>query len=360
MIDGISRWNFKTLSRSKDPQVVDLSDKQRGKVEKYEKALVIASESKVAAPYISNYFVKEGIVAEFQDGLVIEKPAGNIEYARNRAVHGEEAAVVAYRAAISELGVLPENRREELVLGIVAGNPGNIPSPCGNCRDVMIDGFGVDDGFEIVSGTAEGGLAMVVPMDMFTFDPQDQVDINSRSRKKVVDSLGMSKNDFLEIVSRTLKEGKRLANDAYATPTVKPERKYYATIATDKKLFHGAADVMVDYHPIHALRDAIRQARRENDSSMQSIVVVAEEPNVKPDVMYMDRQHSVEFKLQGELDSGHEKNPPVFLVGHDDGGKITTVHKTSINEWLPFAFNPRNFGPEFLQFLGDFYKGRGK
>lgn len=247
-----------------------------------------------------------------------------------------------------------------VILGIIAGNPGNVPSPCGNCRDVMIDGFGVDENFEIVSGTADGGLAMVVPMEMFTFDPKEQVEINLRNRKKISDALGMNKNDFLEIVSKTLKEGGKLANDAYATPTVKPERKYYATIVTENKLIYGAADVMVDYHPIHALRDAIRQARRENNTSMQSIVIVAEEPNVKPDVMYMDRQHSVEYKLQGELDSGHEKNPPVFLVGHDGKGKVTTVHKTSIDEWLPFAFHPRNFGPEFLQFLGDFYKGRGK
>ena len=353
-VSGIGTWDFKTLSRGKSPQVIDLLGEQQGKIERYKKALIVASESNVANPQFSKYFVKESVIT---DDHVI--PAGNIEYGDRQAIHGEEAAVAAYRAALSSSKIPPRGKSNDLVLGIIAGNPGNIPAPCGNCRDVMIDGLGTN--FEIVSGATDGGLAVVVPMDMFTFNPQEQIDINSRKRLEVSNGLGMSKGDFTAIVSKTLKAGKWLTNDAYSTPTVIPERKYFATIVTDHNLFHGARDVMVDYHPIYALRDAIRQARREDDSSIQSVIVVAEDPNINlPQVMYKDRQHLVEFNLQGELIREREKDPPVFLVGHDEKGKITTVHKTSVKEWLPFAFSPRNFGDEFVKYLGGYHKNRVK
>ena len=76
--------------------------------------------------------------------------------------------------------------------------------------------------------------------------------------------------------------------------------------------------------------------------------------------MYLDRQHTGEFHLAGELVNGVEKDPPVFLVGHDEKGKITTVNKTSVKEWLPFAFNPRNFGDDFVKYLGGYHKNRVK
>ena len=345
-------WDFKTLSREKSPQVIDLSSEQQGKIERYKKALIVASESKVSDPKFSQYFVKESVITDTHT-----VPAGNIEYGFCQAIHGEESAVAGYRSALS---LTPsESDNKDLVLGIVAGNPGNIPNPCGNCRDVMIDGLGTN--FEIVSGAANGGLAMVLPMEMFMFDPQQKIDVNSKKRLEVSNSLGMSKSDFHEIVSRTLKEGKRLTNDAYSPPSVNPERKYFATIVTEHNLFHGARDIMVDYHPIYALRDAVRQARRINDSSVQSIIIVAEDPNINlPDVMYKDRQHLLEYNLQGELVSGNEKDPPVFLVGHDEKGKITTVHKTSVKEWLPFPFNPRNFGDDFVKYLGTYHRNRLK
>ena len=351
-VDSTQTWDFKTLSRGKSPQIIALLSEQESRIPQYKKALIVASESKVSNPKFSQYFVKESVITDTHT-----VPAGNIEYGFCQAIHGEESAVAGYRSALSL--VPPESDNKDLVLGIVAGNPGNIPNPCGNCRDVMIDGLGTD--FEIVSGAADGGLAIVLPMDMFTFNPQEQIDINSRKRLQVSDRLGMSKGDFNEIVSRTLKEGKRLTNDAYSPPNINPERKYFATVVTDHNLFHGARDIMVDYHPIYALRDAVRQARRENDTSVKSIVIISEDPNINlPQVMYKDRQHLLEYNLQGELISGNEKDPPVFLVGHDDKGKITTVWKTSVKEWLPFPFNPRNFGDEFVRYLGAYHRNRVK
>ena len=352
-INRTATWDFKTLSEGKLPhQIIDLSDEQQIRIPKYNEALITAAASTVSSPKFSQYFVKESIGSGSHSAI----PAGNIEYGLCQAIHGEESAVAAHRSRLSSLA-LPNIDTKDLVLGIIAGNPGNIPAPCGNCRDVMIDGLGTD--FEIVSGSPEGGLAVVVPMEMFTFDPQDQIDIHSKSRLQVVNNLGMSKGDFQEIVSKTLKQGKLLTNDPYSPPNVNPERKYFATIVTKNNLFHGARDVMVDYHPIYALRDAIRQARRNNDSLIQSVVIVAEDPNVDmPRVMYKDRQHLLEYNLQGELINGSEKDPPVFLVGHDKRGKVTNVWKTSVKEWLPFPFNPRNFGDDFVKYLGVYHRNR--
>lgn len=347
----IPAWDLKTLSFSRGShQIVDLSDEQKNKIPKYQQALISAAASNVSSPKFSNYFVKEGAISDFHSVA-----AGNIEYGHLQALHGEESAVAAMRSKMSS----DNSDLKNLVLGIIAGNPGNIPSPCGNCRDIMIDGFGTN--FEIVSGSPDGGLAVVVPMEMFLFNPTNQIDINSKNSLQLLSDLGMSKSDFQEIISKTLEQGRLLTNDAYAPPAMNPERKYYATLVTKKNLFHGARDVMVDYHPIYALRDAIRQARRSDDSSLQNVIVVAEDAGVNlPDVMYKDRQHLLEYNLQGELVSGNEQNPSVFLVGHDEEKKITNVWKTSVKEWLPMSFNPRNFGSEFISYLSGYHKNRTK
>ncbi len=350
MIDGI-KWDFKTLSPGKVPHtIVDLREDQQGKISKYNEALLAAAESKVPSPKFSNYFVLESVVTDSHT-----VPAGNIEYGLCQAIHGEESAVAVHRARLSSHG----GDSKDLVLGGISSSPKDGFNACGNCRDVMLDGFGTD--FEIATGPSEGGLAIVMPMEMLLFNPENQIDINSRNRMKVVGELGMSKGDFQEIVSKTLKQGKLLTNDPYSPPNVNPERKYFATIVTKNNLFHGGRDVMVDYHPIYALRDAIRQARRSNDSSVESVIVVAEDPNINmPQVMYKDRQHLLEYNLQGELVTGNEKDPPIFLVGHDDKGKITNVLKTSVKEWLPMPFNPRDFGDEFVKYLGGYHKNRVK
>ncbi len=350
MVDGI-KWDFKTFSPGKAPHtIVDLREDQQGKISKYNEALVAAAESKVPSPKFSNYFVLESVVTDTHT-----VPAGNIEYGLCQAIHGEESAVAVHRARLSSHG----GNSKDLVLGGISSSPKDGFNACGNCRDVMLDGFGTD--FEIATGPSEGGLAVVMPMEMLLFTPEKQVNIHSKKRLEVTNGLGMSKSDFQEIVSKTLTEGRRLTNDPYSPPNVNPERKYFATIVTENNLFHGGREVMVDYHPIYALRDAVRQAKRNNDSSVESVVIVAENPNIDmPEVMYKDRQHLLEYNLQGELVSGNKKDPSIFLVGHDDKDKITKVWKTSVKEWLPFAFNPGNFGDEFVKYLGAYHKNRTK
>ncbi len=335
----MSKWNFKAIQLSPKGIVefVRLSPVQESRINKYAEALEVAAKSVVANPPFSNYFVKEGV------GLVNGEilPAGNIEYGICQALHGEESAVAAFRAHYGRASA------GEIILGIVAGNPGNVPAPCGNCRDIMLEDFGED--FEIVSGTADGGMAVVANMADYLF---------SKFR-----SLGVADtpSDILEKVRIAIRQGELLVNDAYAPKHIHPERRYHALIATHNNNFVGARDVMCEYHPIYALRDAIRQARRANDPFVQSVVIVCEDfGSGVPHVMYKDRQHLMELSLQAELLTGQENDVPVYLATYSSQEQITSVWKTSVKEWLPFAFSPRNFGPEFIEYLTNYFRGLGQ
>ena len=334
----MSMWNFKTIqSGSKGAEFVELSLSQQERVKKYTEALEIAAASTVANPPFSKYFVKESIGT--RDGCTL-LPAGNIEYGLCQALHGEESAVAAFRSYYGR------NKVSEPILGIIAGSPGNIASPCGNCRDLLLDEFGED--FEIVSGAPEGGLAIVAKMKDYLF---------SQFRLMHIDHEEPILPDEIKMA---IKQGELLANDFYSPPDVHPERRYHAMIATVKNFYVGARDVMCEYHPIYALRDAIRQARRGNDPFVESVTIVCEDfDGGAPHVMYKDRQHLLELNLQAELLLGVEQNPPVYLVTYGQRKEIVGAWKTSVKEWLPFPFDPRNFGPEFVKGLTDYYSSLG-
>lgn len=344
-ISGIGTWDFKTLSaRNDSSKIIDLSSEQQIKIPQYHQALTTAISSKVSSPTFSNYFVKESVV---NNSKTI--PAGNIEYGHCQALHGEESAVAAFRSFSDD------NNTKDLVLGIVAGKPGDVPNPCGNCRDIMIDTFGTD--FEIASGAPEGGLAIVTPMQTLLFEEPKEI----TSRIELVNELDMYLDDFKKLVNLTVTKGKDLTNDAYSPSGINPERKYYALIMTGKKQFFGGRDVMVDYHPIYALRDAIRQSRRAKDPFIKRVIIVAEEPDITmPHVMYKDRQHLLELNLQAELVKNKQQDPPVFLVSLDESGKLNKVWKTSVKQWLPFPFNPGDFGNEFVKHLSAYHKSKTK
>jgi len=265
-------------------------------------------------------------------------PAGNIEYGLCQALHGEETAVATFRSHYGRTNV------EEAILGIIDGNPENISGPCGNCRDIMLEDLGAD--FEIVSGAADGGVAVVAKMSQYLFSGFRSLDIGSISP------------DIQKKIKVVIRDGALLVNDAYSSEYIHPERRYHALIATQINYFIGARDIMCDYHPIYALRDAIRQARRANDPSVQSVIIVCENfGGGAPQVTYKDRQHLLELNLQAELLAGRENDPPVWLVTYDAQKRVTGAWKTSVKEWIPFAFNPRSFGQEFIENLANYFRG---
>ncbi len=335
----MSKWSFKAaqLNSSGSMDLVDLSPAQKARVKKYTEVLVVAAKSAVANPPFSNYFVKVGV------GTVNKKmlPGGNIEYGICQALHGEESAVAAFRSRYGREKV------GEAVLGIIDASPGNITTPCGNCRDIMLEDLGAD--FEIVSGAAEGGVAIVINMSQYLFSKFRSLDIDNVPA------------DVLKKMTATMRQGARLVNDAYSPKNVHPERRYHALITTHDYDFVGARDVMCDYHPIYALRDATRQARRANDPFVQSVIIVCEDfGGGAPQVMYKDRQHLLELNLQAELLTGKENDPSVTLATYNAQRQVTAAWQTSVKEWIPFPFIPREFGQEFIENLTNYFQSQGR
>jgi cytidine deaminase len=320
----MSELIFKTITL--DPQsdegfrLVDLSPAQSKKRDVYLKALSTASRSQVPSPIFSKYFCKE-CATELHGSPV---PAGNIEYGFLQALHGEESAVAALRASY------PHAQGEDIVLGFYdsAKRVMRPDSPCGNCRDIMRENFG--ENFEIVAGNPESEIALVVPMSFYLFENYRPVKVEGR---------------HVNAVQRIVFEGRYLENDFYSPADVHPRRKYYVGIKTVQKTYFGAHDIMCDYHPIYALRDAVRQARRNHDPYFEEVWIVGKDVHGEPpDVMYKDRQHLLELNLEQELLLGMEYDPTVFLATYDgEDGKPRTIWQTTAKEWLPFPFAAKNF-----------------
>ncbi len=347
----MAKWELRTIEkRNGEVKFVPLSEEQLTRVHAYERALEVAAESQVANPPFSKYFVKESIGAPFNPFMA----AGNIEYGWCQALHGEESAVAAFRTMYGRSLGEPQP-----ILGIIAGNPERIANPCGNCRDIMLEDLGKD--FEVVSAAAEGGMAVVVKMSDYLFDRPVARDLDFEDLRQ----------EFDHKLRRLVNHAHRMENDAYSPGTVHPERRYFAMIEAVGGVHCGAHDVMCEYHPIYALRDAVRQARRERNSHIKEVVIAGPSAGegIIPHVMYKDRQHLLELNLQGELMAGKECDPPVHLLTYDEkqfrhatlfSGALVGAWTTSVKEWLPFPFSPANFGPEFLEHLKKYYERKDR
>ena len=263
--------------------------------------------------------------------------SGNIEYGLCQALHGEESAVAALRSFYGRTS------GKEVIHAIVAGNPGNIASPCGNCRDIMLEDLG--ESLEIVCGTPEGGIAVVATMEHYLF---------SEFRSLIYEDLPMRVAAQIEMA---IQEGDRLVSDPYAPSHIRPERRYHALIQAEAGVYCGGRDVKCEYHPIYALRDAQRAAGRACDPFVRWVLIVCEDfGGGAPHVMYKDRQHLLEFNLEGGRMRSERNDPPVYLVTYSpDAHHVTGIWQTSVKEWLPYPFTPENFGEEFMRDVFDPY-----
>jgi len=325
---------FKTIKLEPNGfRLVDLSPRQQQHEHQYLEALYTAANSMVANPFYSKYFCREGIVSADRKAA-----AGNIEYGFCQALHGEESAVAAWRAIVGQ------GNPEPVTLGIFSpeftvARPSN---PCGNCRDIMRDEFGSAE-LEIVRGRPDGEVAVVVPLAYYLFDDYDRLVARGElsSASKAHGELRNARKALWD----TFYGGRAIENDAYSPKNVNLLRRYYVRIDTASGQYLGAHDVMSDYHPLYALRDAVRQVRRENDitTGLTAIYVICcGDGTLPPDVMYKDRQHLLELNLQTELVDGRESDPPIYL-GTMAEGDLTGMWRTSAKKWLPFPFTARNF-----------------
>lgn len=304
---------------------IPLSRKQERMIHDFAEVLEIASLSKVASPVFSHFFVKEAI------GPVGKKkyPAGNIEYGHLQALHGEESAVVTLKTNYP-------NYDGEVVLGIINGEEENTASPCGNCRDIMLDTMnGQPDKLHIVSGAQSGGLAVVTDLRSFLFDEFSEV-------------AGGLRDELLPVVSS---ESKYINNnlrgkmyDPYSPPDHPyPDRIYTVGINNGKgNIFVGGHQVDAAYHPTYAIENAIQQAG--DDVTMHHILVLSSNPDGKPPhVMYRDRQRLYEQNQKQEDILGKSTNPRILLVNDNGQGEVK-IWETSVKEWLPLPFSSDNFG----------------
>ncbi|HLD39478.1 MAG TPA: hypothetical protein VJB05_04165 [archaeon] len=305
-------WEFKAIRKEAGKTVfADLSVEQQGRIPQYEEALRYAEQTQVPNPTFSNFYVRAsaGVNSEYVQG-------GNIEYGFCQALHSEESLVAAVRSRMGRHDGMPI---------IAFSSLGLEPTCCGNCRDVLFDDFEYG---EIVSGSPAGGIASVATFDDIKFD----------GFRGTTPYVGLCR-----LAAKINKRGEELVKDAYSG-SQRHERNYFVGITTDSGFYYvGAHDVACDFQPIYAGRDAMRQARRSRDPFIKSIIVVSQE---KPRVMYKDRQHLLELNIDGEMLSGQERNPPIFLVSFKN--EVTGMWGARLKETMPFPFMVTAFGDEFI------------
>jgi len=293
----------------------------------------------VANPPMSNYFVKSSIGLNYGESL----PAGNFEYGLCAAIHGEECCIAVLRSRYGKKLEDPAFKPYVLAFAAQRGPlrvedfPENIPSCCGNCRDILFENFGKD--LEIVDGHPDGGLIMILPMSLCLVDEFEQLWPPHTS--------GIMDGMFMEKILDTIELGNRYVYDHYSPDNAFVERRYYARIVTKNGDYVGAHDIGDDYHPVYAIRNAVIAARRANDPFVQQVFVVNSDGN-KPHVMYRDRQALAELNYQAEAITGASKDPLVCLVAYNQQDCWrSAAWLTSVKSWLPFWFGPHKFGKEF-------------
>ncbi len=331
----MSKWQFFELD--KNDEVIPF--KSTFEKLEAEDALSVAMESKVPNPKFSGYYVNCAcILVSKKDGsfTLTEKiyrvSGGNLEYGLCQALHGEESLVSALSSRM-DTSAIDRNKYRVIVAFSSKFETGRVPTCCGNCRDIMRDYFPSET--MIFGGHPRGGRVIVARLKNLLFN--DYKVLNK------VDS------GFLNYTERQIAKCLNLENNIYFPGVPEPGRRYIAIIKGEKTYF-GAHDVMCDYHPIYAVRDAVRQARRDNNPHFSYVVVASQ--GVVPDVMYKDRQHLLELNFQQECVTGKTSDPLVYLMTYEvESGnpKIKTIRATNVKKWLPYAFSPANFGNEFIE-----------
>jgi cytidine deaminase len=309
------RWSFYNCKFTENSTKTPLTPEQKGKEKDYIDVLQTALSSRVPHPTQSGFTVQEAIGPI--GGLKI--PAGNIEYGYKNAIHGEESAANGLRLKYPEY-------RGDLVLGIVTDNLAKPASPCGNCRDVLIDLLDGDvKRLEVVSGF-EKGEALVASFEDYLYE--DYKLIHDGGRHLPAEREVKVIRDLEKVTTfAPLSEGE----------TVSSQRTYTACVKTESGMYIGGHIVDDDYHPVYALRNALIQSRN-NTKIVHIVIVTSNSEGLPPKVMYSDRQ-ALLTQLKRGMEKNGEQNPPIFLI-NDFDSKNLKIWMTTPKDWLP---NPSTF-----------------
>src|SRR3989344_6931545 len=291
----MSKWEFLELNSKGEP--VPFSGSKAMPWIQY--ALESAANSKVPDPKFSQYYVNcSCVVLDKTSNIAFSCQAtvqgGNTEYGLCQALHGEESLVTALKSVMGD-NYKSINTYTVIIAFASRFETGKVPTCCGNCRDIMRDTLPLNT--MIFGGHPNGGKVIVARLwnllgDEYRKSPTiftGGVFKDNESEEQ------LGRVDFLE---STIGGCLKLENDIYFPGIPNPGRRYYAIIRGHGYQYFGAHDVMCDYHPIYAIRDAIRQARRHNRPEFSHVIVASEYHF--PDVMYKDRQHLLELNFQQE------------------------------------------------------------
>ncbi len=346
----MTSWEFKALSlKDGTPILVDLSKEQRTRARQYTRALERAAASRMAKPRFSGYHVRAAI------GPIKSKfyPAGNLEYGDRQSLHAEEAAVVVYRERMGD-----RQNHHPIILGLIAGTPGNPATPCGNCRDLLLDVFCPE--LEIVTGAAEGGIAIVATLGQYLFNTpvalkQSDLEDGLISIVRYLADTSIENDPYSSAESLATTPHYR----ALLTVTVRPWGYPETTRARTASV--GGIDLGCEYHPIYPLRDAIRGLERRpvDHMKLKDVIIVMEGDDASPPhVPYRDRQHLYEMHFRQEIMHEYTADPPIFLFRVAEDGKIRWAWETTVKQWFPLPFSPKNFGADFVEGYAAYYERR--
>ncbi|MEK6857905.1 MAG: hypothetical protein AABX39_04940 [Nanoarchaeota archaeon] len=279
-------------------------------------ALEAALESR-ATPLQSGYHVNTGAVTK-RGNVVL---GSNHEIAVTDTItHGEEAVIVA---ALEKYG-----KDDPIQIIAFAGlGGGTIGSPCGNCRDAIKQYTDLDN-LVVINAPRDGGVAVVVQGKVFFKDTYEEIK-------------GKEKAQIL--YSQARYQALKAEKSSYDIYLVESSPKIYgaAVVCENGAVFRGSFRGNVAYHPDLPISAAISNFRDGSDDptrrNVSSIVVAATE--TVPDVMYKDRQDSLEFAEAIQALNSKSGIPLQIYLVHANEQK---VFKTDTNEWLPFSFSPKN------------------
>src|SRR3989338_8791796 len=256
-------------------------------------ALEAASQSQ-ATPNQSGYHVNTG--GATRNGKIVS--GANHEMAITDTItHGEEAVIA------NALGQYGKDDPLQVIVFTGLGGGGEIPSPCGNCRDAIKEYTDLDN-LVIINAPRSGGSAVVVPGRAFFRDTFNEV--TGDEKKEVLSSAELSE---------ALK-AERNAYDIYLSES--SPRIYGSAIKCfNRAVFRGSFRGNVAYHPDLPISAAIANFRDgSNDPTrinVQSITVAA--TAIVPDVPYKDRQDALEFaEAIQSLNRRSGQALPVYLI----------------------------------------------
>lgn len=313
-------------------KLADLSQLQRDRLPTYCDVLDTARQSRVPSAHHSNYPVRGSIAPVGQQAL----PAGNIESGYAESLHMEESCVAVY---CSKYG---RNNGEPVVMVIIAHGA----TPCGDCRDLLSSQF---RDLEVITNEPGSSEAIVMSCRDYVHDVFRVADETTRCA-------------IVGEMIETVRTGRNLENDAYP-PKRDDEsfkRKYYACVVTQRGRYYGALDTVCHYRPIYPIQDAVRQARRQHDPFVHSVIIVGEDcGDVFPNVMYGDRQYLAELIDMATAIDGESRNPTIYLATCAHRGEtIDDVGLTTAREWLALPFSPRKLGEESFARFSAYHKSR--